>query len=227
MQCIGLTGEIHALVLFEFVDDMLDDRIVPVVATELGVAIGGENFENAITDFENRDVECSAAKVIDRDFFIGLLVEPVGQRCGGRLVDDAQHFQSRDFARRFGGVALRVVEIRWHGDHGFGDGLTEFRFRVRLQFAEHHCGDLLRRKRLRFTTGLDLNVGIAIGSRDNFIRQAFVRLGEFRELAADQAFGGVDGVFRIGDCLAFRCLTDNALARLGKCDHRGSGAGAF
>ena len=46
------------------------------------------------------------------------LVEAVGQRRRGRLVDDPQHLEAGDapgVARR---RALRVVEVRGHGDHG-------------------------------------------------------------------------------------------------------------
>ena len=81
-----------------------------------------------------------------------LLVEAVGERCGGRLVDDAQHFepgQPAGVARR---RSLRVVEVGGHGDDGAIDFeielalLAEMIFRALLQLAKHERGDLRRRE---------------------------------------------------------------------------------
>ena len=74
-----MTGEVHALVFLEFADNVTNDCVVPVVAAELGVPIGGKHFEDAIADFQHGDIEGTAAKVIDGDFFIGLLIEAVSQ----------------------------------------------------------------------------------------------------------------------------------------------------
>ena len=71
------------------------------------------------------DVEGAAAQVVDGDGLILLLVQTIGQRRSGRLVDDAQDFQAGDAAGVLGGLALRVVEVGRHGDDGLGDGLAE------------------------------------------------------------------------------------------------------
>jgi hypothetical protein len=70
-------------------------------------------------------------------------------------------------------------------------------------------------------------VGVAIGGGDDLVGHALVGLGEFGELAADEALGGENGVFRVGDGLAFGGLADEALAVFGESDHRGGGAGTF
>src|SRR5688572_20468084 len=84
----------------------------------MGVAVGGKDLEYTVLDLENRDVECPAAEVVDRDGAAVALVEAVGQRGGRRLVDDAQDLepgQPSGVARR---GALRVVEVGGNGDDG-------------------------------------------------------------------------------------------------------------
>ena len=61
---------------------------------------------------EHRHVERAAAEVEDEDRLVVLLVEPVGQRRRGRLVDDAQDLEARDLAGLLGRLALGVVEVR-------------------------------------------------------------------------------------------------------------------
>ena len=46
----------------------------------------------------DRDVEGAAAQVEDRYQAVLALVEPVGERRGSRLVDDAQHLEAGDLA---------------------------------------------------------------------------------------------------------------------------------
>ena len=121
-------------------------RVVPVVTAEVGVAVGRLDFENAVADFEHRNIERAAAQVVDGDLFVLLLVETVGERCRGRFVDDAQHFQTGDLARVFGRVALRVVEVSRNGNDRLGDLFAELRFRVGFQLRQNHRRNFRRRK---------------------------------------------------------------------------------
>ena len=54
-----------------------------------------------------------------------LLVEAVGERGRGRLVDDALDLEAGDAAGVLGGLALGVVEVRGDGDDRLGDRLAE------------------------------------------------------------------------------------------------------
>ena len=78
----------------------------------MGVAVGGLHLDDALADFEDRDIEGAAAEVVDGDVLVLLLVEAVGERCRRRLVDDALDVQTGDAAGVLGGLALRVIEVR-------------------------------------------------------------------------------------------------------------------
>ena len=81
--------EVYALLAVELGDQPVDDAHVEVVAAQEGVAVGGHDLDDAVADLEYRDVERPAAKVIDRDLLLFLLVHAVGERGRGGLVDDA------------------------------------------------------------------------------------------------------------------------------------------
>jgi hypothetical protein len=87
------------------------------------------------------------------------LVEPVGERGRGRLVDDAQHFEAGDLAGVLGGLALGVVEIGGNGDDGLIDLLAEMGFGGLLHLLQDERGDL--RRRIGLAVGLD--PGVAVG----------------------------------------------------------------
>ena len=106
-----VAAQIDALLFLEFVGQIIDQPHVEIFAAEEGVAVGRLHLEHAVADFENGNIEGAAAKVIDRDGAGLALVEPIGERGRGRLVDDAQHFEAGDLAGVLGGLALRVVEI--------------------------------------------------------------------------------------------------------------------
>ena len=53
-----------------------DQQVVDVVAAEVRVAVGRDDFEDAFVQLENRDVERSAAEVVHRDRAVLLLSRP-------------------------------------------------------------------------------------------------------------------------------------------------------
>ena len=125
LQRLRVVAQVDAVVALELVGQVVDEPAVEVVAAQVGVAGGGADLDHAVADVEDADVERAAAEVEDQHGLVVLLVQPVGQRRGRRLVDDAQHLQPGDPAGVLGGVALRVVEVRRNGDHRLGDPLAE------------------------------------------------------------------------------------------------------
>ena len=185
--------------VLELLDHPVDDPGVPVVTTEVVVTAGGLDLDGreavvVLGDIEQRHVERAATEVEDEDGLVGLLVETVGKRGRGRLVDDALDVEAGDLAGLLGGLALRVAEVRRHGDHGVGDGLAEVGLGVALELLQDERGDLLRRERLV----VDL-------------------LGP---VGAHVPLDGADGPVDVGDCLPLGDLADEHLAVLGEGDDR-------
>ena len=177
--------EIDALLLLELIGQVVDDRLIEVVATEVGVTIGGLDLEDALRQIQHRDVVGAAAQVIDRDLFVALVVQTVRQRRGGRLVDDALHVQAGDAAGVLCRVALSVVEVRGHRDHRLGDLLAEIGFGVGLQLLQDHRRDFLRA--VPTIAHLDLDVAV-LGGPDLVGDQPLVALnGRVVELATHEA----------------------------------------
>ena len=110
-------AQVDALGLLELGHEPVDDRLVEVVAAEVVVTGGRLDLEHAVADLEHGHVERAAAEVEDEDRLVGLLVEAVGQRGRGRLVDDALDVEAGDLAGVLGRLALVVVEVRGDGDH--------------------------------------------------------------------------------------------------------------
>ena len=111
LQSQRILLQIDALILLELGDQVILHPVVEVLAAEEGVAIGGQHlkllFAIDVGNLDDRHVEGAAAQVIDRDLAVRtFLVQPIGQRRGGRLVDDAAHVQARNLAGVLGRLAL-------------------------------------------------------------------------------------------------------------------------
>ena len=104
----------------------------------MGVAVGAAYLEDAVSELEGRDVEGTAAQVIDGDLLVLLLFKAVGKRCRGGLVDNAQDLETGDLAGILGGVALGVVEVSGDGDDGLSDLLTKLGLGVALELGQDH-----------------------------------------------------------------------------------------
>lgn len=68
--------------------------LVEVTAAEAGVAVGGQHLKHAVANLQQAHIERAAAEVINQNLVGIVLVKAVGQRSGGRLVDDTQDFQA-------------------------------------------------------------------------------------------------------------------------------------
>ena len=216
--------QVDALGLLELAHEPVDDRLVEVVAAEVVVARGGLDLEHAVADLEHRHVERAAAEVEDEDRLVGvLLVEPVGQRGRGGLVDDPLDVEAGDLAGVLGRLALVVVEVRRDGDHRRVDAVAEVGLGVRLQLLEDHRADLRRRELL--AAGLHARVAVRAG--DDLEGDDLLLLLDLRLLAAHEALDREHRVLGVRDRLALGRRADEALAAIRESDHRGSGARAL
>ena len=220
-----VAAQVDALLLLEFVGEIVDEPHVEVFAAQERVAVRGLHLEHAVADLEDRNVEGAAAEVVDRDGAGLRLVETVGERGRGRLVDDAQHFEAGDLAGVLGGLALRVVEIGRNGDDRLLDLLPEIGFRRLLHLLQDEGGDL--RGRIGLAVGLD--PGVAVGGARDLVGDELLVLLDHRIVVApaDQALDREDGLLGIGDRLALGRLADESFAVIGEGDDRRRGAHAF
>ena len=213
-----VVAQVDALLLLEFVGQIVDQPHVEVFAAEEGVAVGRLHLEHAVADLQDRDVEGAAAEVVHRDGAGLRLVEAVGERGRGRLVDDAQHFKAGDLAGVLGGLTLRVVEIGGNGDDGLIDLLAEMGFGGLLHLLQDESGDL--RGRIGLAVGFD--PGIAVGCLDDLVGDELLVLLDHRIVvaAADEALDREEGALGIGHRLALGGLADEALAIIAEGDDR-------
>ena len=189
-------GQVDAVPVLEVLDQPVDDPLVPVVAAEVVVAVGRLDLDDALADLKQGHVEGPAAQVEDEDGGLALLLQVVGQRGRGGLVDDPEHVQPRDLPGLGGGLTLRVVEVRRDGDHRVGDLLTQVGFRVPLELLQHERADLLG------TELLAVDVDRPVGPH----------------VALDRT----DGPVHVGDGLPLGDLADQYLRVLGEGHDRGS-----
>jgi hypothetical protein len=220
-------AHVDAGLLEELFGQEIDDAQVEVFAAQERVTVGGKHFELALAvdlgDLDDRHVEGAAAQVVHGDLAIlAGLVEAVGQRRRGGLVDDALDLETRDAAGVLGRLALRVVEIRGHGDDGFGHRLTEVILGGLLHLHEHARGN--SGGRLLFALGF--HPGVAVVGLDDLVRHHVDVFLHDRvvELAADEALDREQGVLRIGHGLALGRLADQHFVILGKRDDGRRGA---
>ena len=95
---------------------MFNQRHIKVFTAQKRIAIGGFHFENAIANFQNGNVKCAAAQIINRNGLPVIFIQAISQRGSCRLVNNAQHFQTGNFTGIFGGLTLGVVKIGRYGN---------------------------------------------------------------------------------------------------------------
>ncbi len=225
LERLAVLAQVDAVLFLELVGEVIDDALVEVVAAKVRIARSGLHFEHAVADLQNRDIEGAAAKVEHEDGLVALLVQSVGERGGGRLVDDAQHLQPRDFTRVFGGGALRVVEVGGHSNHRRVHLFAQVGFGVRLEFLQHHRRDLFGAQ--GFVQRGDVYGCVALAVGDYLVGHARALFLHLVVASPDEAFDGENRVFGVHDGLALGRRAHQPLARLGEAHHRRAQATAL
>ena len=75
--------------LFKLLRQVIGDRFIEIVAAQAVVAGGGQHLDDPALDIQHRDVEGPAAEVVNHHLLGLFLVDPVGQRRRGRLVNNS------------------------------------------------------------------------------------------------------------------------------------------
>src|SRR4029079_2926443 len=166
----------------------------------------------------------TATKVKHCDGFVFLLVETVGQRGRGRLVDDTHHFETRDFAGVFGRLALRVVEVSGNGDDSLINLLAEVIFGRLLHFLQDDCRNLRRTPIL--ASCINSHIAAATGAL-NLVGNLFDFFADFVVTASHEPFYRINRVRGIRDRLAFGDLAYEAIAVFSEGNDRRGGASTF
>ena len=193
--------QVNPMLALEGVQQVRSHALVEVVAAQMVVARRGQHLNDVVADLDDRHVERAAAQVVHHHLLRRAVVQPVGQRGGRGLVDDAQHVETGDAPGVLRGLALRVVEVRGHRDDRLRHILAEERLRVAAQLAQYHGGQLLRR------------IGFAVHGG--------------APVAAHMALDRLDGAVGVHRRLAARDGSHQALALLRERDHARRGALPF
>jgi len=106
--------------------EVLEEGVVEVLTTEMGVSSGGLNGEDLTLDGKKGDIESSSSEIEDEDSSLvgGLLIETVSNGGSGGLVDDSENLESGDGTGILGSETLGVVEVS-------GDATGQYRFSLR------------------------------------------------------------------------------------------------
>ena len=191
----AVRGQVHAVAGLALLGHPVYDPLIKIIAAEVVVPAGGKHLHDAVPDADERYIKGAAAQIVDHDGLGAAIVQPVGQRGGGRLIDDAAHIQPGDAPGVLGGLPLGIVEVGGHCNDRLGHGLTEVSLGVRLELLQNKGAQLLR----RIAFAVDGHAG----------------------LAAHQPLDAGHGARGVGHGLTLGRLAHQPLPRLGERHNRG------
>ena len=152
-EVLGNIGTSLGLVDF---DEVVNDTVVKVLTTKVGVTSGSQNLKDTVIDGEEGNIESSTTKIVDDDLgFTTLLVKTVGDGSSGGLVDDTEDLKTGNGTGILGGLTLSVVEVGGNSNDGVGDLLSEVGLSGLLHLGQNHGRDFFGGEVPLVTTVLD------------------------------------------------------------------------
>ena len=225
LEGLAVLAQVNALFLLKLIGGPVYNALVPVIAAQVGITVGGFDLDDALTNIQDRNIEGTTAQVKDQDGFVLFLIQTVGQGGGSGLIDDALDVQAGNFAGILGGLALAVIKISRDSDHRFGNRLAKVGFSIAFKLCQDHGGDFLR---AIITPGdRHFDTRLILGTGFNGIWHHLALSLHLFKAAAHKTLDGGNGIFRVDDGLALGGLTDHALIVLAKCHYGWAQAPAF
>ena len=207
----------------EFLHDPVDDALIDIVAAKVSVPIGCLDFDDAFANFQNRDIERTAAEIVDRNDLVLLLVQAICQSRSRWLINDTEYIQPGDLACVLGRLALSIIEVRRNGDDRLINLLSQIVLSGRLQFLKNHRGNL--RRRIFLARNVDADISVL--SLPYLVGHHFHFFVHFFETPAHESLDRIDRVFSVRHSLTFGYLPGQAFATFGKRHHGRRCASAF
>ena len=97
------------LVLF---DEIVNDAVIEIFTTKVGVTSGSQHFEDTVVYGKERDIKGTSAEVIDDNLrFTTLLIKAVCDGGSGRLVDNTENLEASNSTSILGRLTLCIVEV--------------------------------------------------------------------------------------------------------------------
>ena len=189
-------------------DPVVNDGPVKIIATQVGIAIGGQYFKNTILNAQDGNVKRTTAQIVYGNGMAFALIEAnaIGQTCRSRLVDNAQHVQSGQFACIAGSLALGIIEVGRNGDDCLAHNLIEFFFDPVFEGLEYLGRQLGGRVIFVFHPDFDQTFGIVV---DDAVPKILLHVCYIVVRFAHQALYRIDGIFRIGNQFFFCSIPNN------------------
>lgn len=213
-QSTDVGAKILLVLALEFVDKVVDQTVVEVLTTQVGVTGSRLDLEDTLLNGKERDIESTTTKIEDQDvaLTLDLLVKTVGNGGSGRLVDDSENIETGDETGILGSLTLRVVEVGGDSDNGVVDSLAEVRLSSLTHLGEDHGGDLLGGEGLGLALELNLDVGLTtlVDDLEGEVLHVGLNLS-IGELATDQSLGVEDGVLGVHGDLVLGGITNQTL----------------
>ena len=102
-------GQVLLEFALELLDKLVDDTVVEVFSTKMGVTSGGLDFKDTLLDSQERYIESSSTQVENENvpFAGNLLIKTIRNSGGGRLIDDTKDVGTRNYTGILCDVASR------------------------------------------------------------------------------------------------------------------------
>ena len=55
-----ISGKVYTLCFLELVDHPLGNTVIEIIAAQMCIAVGCQNLDNAVTDLDDGNIECTA-----------------------------------------------------------------------------------------------------------------------------------------------------------------------
>ena len=139
-----IARNINAVLCLKISNNPIHNTLIEVIAAKTVITGCSQNLLNAVAHLDNRNIESTAAEVINHNLLVVFLIDTVGKSRSSRLIDNTLYIKTRNLTCILCCLTLCIGEVSRNCNNCLGYGSADISLGIIFKLLQNNSRYFLR-----------------------------------------------------------------------------------